>query len=349
MINGRKFSLRLYSLITSADPLRAYFYKDGFALFSLDQYNASSIDHYAFVTNAFVSRERATSAGPSAAQKAQQEPQRTQESDAARRLGLDLPPRTARWSYRQLMQFLGHLHGAEEEVALERAIRRLALRVWVLARPRLALAAQESLASLGLHGTHEYGLTFELTAFDVLLDAHLRPWLIEINTTPSLRVESYAVDFEIKQRMLSDLLHLVDAVPDAQMSPEVTLQGLMELNLNGYATQCRRRWKLGGCRFCPSWAEVGQLWRSAAEQRRCGGFEPLSPSVDPEWQALVREGTKHRSNRARGSGSAERPRLDELLFAWFQSTPHACQATGETSEQCLIARWYSLLCDSSDH
>ena len=53
------------------------------------------------------------------------------------------------------------------------------------------------------------------------------------------------------------------------------------------ADGCVRRWKEGGCRHCPRWSELGELWRGAAERRRGGRFVPLAPSTDPEWEGLL--------------------------------------------------------------
>ena len=53
--------------------------------------------------------------------------------------------------------------------------------------------------------------------------------------------------------------------------PEAQLQPLMERNqrlARPAADGCVRRWKEGGCRHCPRWSELGELWRGAAERRR---------------------------------------------------------------------------------
>lgn len=49
---------------------------------------------------------------------------------------------------------------------------------------------------------------FQLFGFDVLLDAHCRPWLLEVNFSPSLNTDA-AVDLAVKGRMLADLFTLV--------------------------------------------------------------------------------------------------------------------------------------------
>ena len=53
---------------------------------------------------------------------------------------------------------------------------------------------------------------FELLGFDIILDEALRPWLLEVNHSPSFAVES-ALDERIKSRMLSDLLQALGQDP----------------------------------------------------------------------------------------------------------------------------------------
>lgn len=57
---------------------------------------------------------------------------------------------------------------------------------------------------------------FELYGYDVMIDAELVPWLIEVNASPSLSANTPA-DYQMKCEMLNDMLDIVD----------------MERNLNG--------------------------------------------------------------------------------------------------------------------
>ena len=49
---------------------------------------------------------------------------------------------------------------------------------------------------------------FEILGFDILLDENLRPWLLEVNRSPSFGTDS-KLDLEIKQGVLRDALNLV--------------------------------------------------------------------------------------------------------------------------------------------
>jgi hypothetical protein len=49
---------------------------------------------------------------------------------------------------------------------------------------------------------------FELFGYDILIDEDLRPWLMEINLTPSLAVES-PIDMMIKSNLIANMLSLI--------------------------------------------------------------------------------------------------------------------------------------------
>jgi len=50
---------------------------------------------------------------------------------------------------------------------------------------------------------------FELYGFDVMIDNNLKPWLIEVNASPSFTANTEA-DYELKTGMLDDVLNVLD-------------------------------------------------------------------------------------------------------------------------------------------
>ena len=64
---------------------------------------------------------------------------------------------------------------------------------------------------------------FQVFGFDVMLDAHAKPWLLEVNLDPALRTES-PLDLKIKSSMLIDALNTVGLpVPPAAPSSIISI------------------------------------------------------------------------------------------------------------------------------
>ena len=51
-----------------------------------------------------------------------------------------------------------------------------------------------------------------MLGFDILIDSNLKPWLIEINMSPSMNTDS-PLDLKIKSNMISDLITMVGITP----------------------------------------------------------------------------------------------------------------------------------------
>lgn len=49
---------------------------------------------------------------------------------------------------------------------------------------------------------------FELFGYDIMIDSDLKPWLIEVNLSPSLACES-KLDLQIKSCLIADTLNLI--------------------------------------------------------------------------------------------------------------------------------------------
>ena len=54
--------------------------------------------------------------------------------------------------------------------------------------------------------------SFELFGFDVIIDDNLRPWLLEVNASPSMSREN-VLDHRVKDALIRDTIALVDPVP----------------------------------------------------------------------------------------------------------------------------------------
>ena len=58
-------------------------------------------------------------------------------------------------------------------------------------------------------------MCFELLGFDVLLDADLKPYLLEVNHTPSFHTDT-PLDMQIKKNLILDTLILTNVTNKAK-------------------------------------------------------------------------------------------------------------------------------------
>ncbi|KAG5837919.1 hypothetical protein ANANG_G00218220 [Anguilla anguilla] len=151
LIGGRKFDLRVYVLVTSYIPLKAWLYRDGFARFSNTRFSLNSLDDQCIL------------------------------------------PSGCKWQMQQLRRYLTARHGAETVEQLFRDIDTIFIR------------SLQSVQKVIINDKH----CFELYGYDILLDRELKPWLIEVNASPSLSASSQE-DYRMKYALLEDTLHIVD-------------------------------------------------------------------------------------------------------------------------------------------
>jgi len=84
--------------------------------------------------------------------------------------------------------------------------------------------------------TRHRNVCFELYGFDILLDSKLKPWLLEINTSPSLSSSS-ALDKRIKTMLIVDTLNLVGVQPYDRRNYEKEAEKQLKRRLLGLSKQ----------------------------------------------------------------------------------------------------------------
>nr|KAJ3421414.1 Tubulin polyglutamylase ttll4 [Polyrhizophydium stewartii] len=191
LINQRKFDLRLYVVVTSFDPLRIYFYPDGLVRFASEQYKHSVAhknvrNRFMHLTNYSVSKKHPTKKSQAAADAHVSPPDDTQTKFSMAE---------NKWTIGMLREYMTE-HGYAFEPIMDR-IKSL------LVKTVMSVHAQ----NMGGVRLYLANRCYELFGFDVLLDSELKPWLMEVNISPSMKA-SCDMDHALKARVAVDLLNL---------------------------------------------------------------------------------------------------------------------------------------------
>ena len=103
------------------------------------------------------------------------------------------PEKGCKWSLQELMMYLTARHGHQ-------AVRQLRQQM-----DEIYIKSLQSVQRVMINDKH----CFELYGVDILIDEHLKPWIIEVNASPSLTASS-PTDYELKFGLLEDMLHVLD-------------------------------------------------------------------------------------------------------------------------------------------
>lgn len=179
-LDGFKFDLRIYVLVTSCDPLYIYVYNDGLARLATMQYqspsNSNMKDVCMHLTNYAINKHNKDFINDD-------------ECGSKRKLS----------SVNKWLEENGYdiqkLWGSIEDVIIKTII---------AAHPVLKHNYRSCFPE------HNQGSAcFEVLGFDILIDRKFRPWLLEVNHSPSFHTDA-PIDREIKEAMLYDTLELID-------------------------------------------------------------------------------------------------------------------------------------------
>ncbi|UJR07694.1 hypothetical protein I4U23_011979 [Adineta vaga] len=177
LLDGFKFDLRIYALITSCDPLRVFIFNNGLIRLSSKKYQIPTpLDLSMHLTN--------------------------YSTDEINPDDLDIDS-GKRSSLKDLFSYLKRDNKNVDQLWSD--IKNIVIKTIFLAEPHMFTAYQQ--CRPGALPTSE-SVCFELLGFDVLIDKNLKPWIIEVNRCPSFDINGQ-IEFDIKIKLLCDTFSLL--------------------------------------------------------------------------------------------------------------------------------------------
>ncbi|KAM5309172.1 tubulin polyglutamylase TTLL6 isoform 1-T2 [Glossophaga mutica] len=180
IIDGFKFDLRIYVLMTSCDPLRIFTYNEGLARFATTSYShpcTENLDDVCMhLTNYSINKHSSNFIQDA-------------HSGSKRKLS----------TFNKYMESQGY--NVEQ---IWRDIEDVIIKTIISAYPIIKHNYHTCFPNHTLNSA-----CFEILGFDILLDRKLKPWLLEVNHSPSFSTDS-CVDKEVKDSLLYDTLVLIN-------------------------------------------------------------------------------------------------------------------------------------------
>ncbi|KAJ8341560.1 hypothetical protein SKAU_G00338510 [Synaphobranchus kaupii] len=183
LIDDFKFDVRLYVLVTSYEPLIIYLYEEGLARFATVKYNRAAKNiknQFMHLTNYSVNKKS---------------------SDYVSCDDPEVEDYGNKWSMSAILRYLKQ--EGKDTALLMGQVEDLVIKAVLSAELQIATACK-------MFVPHRNNC-FELYGFDVLIDSNLKPWLLEVNLSPSLACDA-PLDLKIKASMISDMFSVVGFV-----------------------------------------------------------------------------------------------------------------------------------------
>ncbi|XP_077573417.1 tubulin polyglutamylase TTLL7 isoform X1 [Stigmatopora nigra] len=184
LMEGYKFDLRIYILVTSCDPLRIFLYNDGLVRMGTEKYHSPTEANlnqlYMHLTNYSVNKHNEN---------------------------FERDETVDKGSKRSVSWFTEFLRSNDYDVAkFWGDVSELVVKTLIVAEPHV-LHAYRMCRPGQPPGSDS--VCFEVLGFDIILDRKLKPWLLEINRAPSYGTDQ-KIDFDIKRGVLLNALKLLN-------------------------------------------------------------------------------------------------------------------------------------------
>jgi len=192
LINGKKYDLRLYVLITSYSPLKIYLYRQGIVRFASEKYDPSHKENiFVHLTNYAVNKMN----------------EKINIGDG------DENSNKLKWTLSTYEKYFIENKKEEEYKKMFDKIRDIIIK-------SVLTTAEDSILNCKLITNHNNCL-FEMYGYDILIDEGLNPWLLEVNVSPSLNCDS-ELDFKLKSNLIGDIINTVGIIPSGLLSENIT-------------------------------------------------------------------------------------------------------------------------------
>ena len=201
MIEGLKYDLRIYVMLYGLNPLRIFIHDKGLARFATEPYErprASNIDNiYVHLTNYAINKmninfnQNNKKAKDSDNYDSEEEDDESDEEETGHKRSLPA-------IFKIILE-----QGGDPDAIMDE-IKDIIIKTIIVGQPYM-----NHIYKVCQPECIDNSMCFQILGFDILIDNHFKPWLVEVNHAPSFATDS-ALDYDIKKNIVSDALALLN-------------------------------------------------------------------------------------------------------------------------------------------
>lgn len=268
IVDGMKFDLRIYVLVLSCDPLKIFLHDDGLMRFSTNEYappSEKNIDNmFMHLTNYSINKSNENYEN------------------------CDDETKGSKRSIKYLKSWMASHNYSF--TALWNSIIDIVIKTMIVAEPYLLHAYR--MARPGTTSATTSSVCFEVLGMDIFVDRKLRPWLLEVNRSPSFGCDS-KVDADIKFDVIKTAFSLLNLKPGEKKRALAAQKELSRARLLRPRNSLARKTQFG-VRKTLLRSQLSELRRvsdqTKYEDNNCGRFRRIFPargSIQSEYVNLL--------------------------------------------------------------
>mmetsp|Transcript_25004 Transcript_25004/g.28705 ORF Transcript_25004/g.28705 Transcript_25004/m.28705 type:complete len:375 (+) Transcript_25004:694-1818(+) len=249
LIDDLKFDLRIYVLLCGVNPLRAYIYKEGMVRFATEPYqspNSSNLKNmYMHLTNYAINKNH-------------EDYEDGDDNNGGHK--------------RYLTYLLEYLEENEGPNKVWEEIKDVIVKSLITVQPSLS-HAYRACRPHDIENSH----CFQILGFDIMLDKKLKPWLLEVNQSPSFGTDS-DFDYDLKLSLISDTIKILGLSPARKGKYKRMKQKELDERKMGVQTSTIKKFK-------ETERSKALTRRLKHEENNIGKYELIYPAENKELEA----------------------------------------------------------------
>ena len=260
LIDGLKFDMRIYVLVAGCAPLKVFLHKEGLGRFATESYippNSRNIDNQCMhLTNYAINKN-------------------------SEGFIFNSDPK---------LDNVGHKRSLTATLEKVKEMGFNTEKLWAEIKAiivKTLCTAQPSLAHIykACQADDPYnGICFEILGFDIILDSTGKPWLLEVNHSPSFNIDS-PLDKKIKAQVISEALWLMNINCDSRKEYEDRKKKQILFRSLSHNKEIEKMNKKNDFKNA-------QARREAWEASHMGGYSLIFPDCNEDYMKFVQAGMK---------------------------------------------------------